>query len=262
MSPVAETKSAYAAATVADVSTEIAATGEVAMPKRLAANIATPRAHSADGRDSLFERFAWAYIFFREKLFRDDTERFVKALWPEGEPAAATRLIELGCGPGFYSCAIASRFPHITALGIDRSARQLDCARDKARSGALQNCRFNRDNVLNLSHPDESFDALIAARLFTVLPHQEQAVAEMHRVLRPGGRCVIAEPRYAIWASLPLFAMWLIAAITGMNSGYREPSRAIVLSQEAFRALFMTQPWRRVRTWHDGRYQYALCEKG
>jgi ubiquinone/menaquinone biosynthesis C-methylase UbiE len=262
MSPLAETKSAYAAAGIADVSTGITGDDHVETPERLAANIEMPRAHLADGRESLFERFAWAYIFFREKLFRDDTERFVQALWPEGEPAAATRLIELGCGPGFYSCAIASRFPQITALGIDRSARQLDCARDKARDGALKNCRFNKDNVLNLSHPDGSFDALIAARLFTVLPDQGQAVAEMHRILRSGGRCVIAEPRYAIWASLPLFAMWLIAAITGVSSGYREPRRATVLSPEAFKALFMTQPWRRVRTWHDGRYQYALCEKG
>ena len=35
-----------------------------------------------------------------------------------------------------------------------------------------------------------------------------------------------------------------------------------VLSRNAFRNLFATQPWRRLRTWQDGRYQYALCEKG
>ncbi|MBA3883613.1 MAG: methyltransferase domain-containing protein [Chthoniobacterales bacterium] len=262
MSPVAETKAAYtaAAAPVADVSTGIAATDSVSITERLAGEVEA-RKQPSDSGESLFERFAWVYIFFREKLFRDDTERFVQALWPKQEPPAATRLIELGCGPGFYSCAIASRFPQISVLGIDRSAKQLDCARNKARGNVLQNCRFNRDNVLKLSHGDESFDALVAARLFTVLPNQERAIAEMHRVLRPGGRCVIAEPRFAVWASLPLFAMWLIAALTGMNSGYREPSRATVLSPEAFKGLFMTQPWRRVQTWHEGRYQYALCEK-
>jgi hypothetical protein len=37
--------------------------------------------------DSLFEHFAWLYIFCREKLFRDDTERMIRALWPGGEPA-------------------------------------------------------------------------------------------------------------------------------------------------------------------------------
>ncbi len=261
MSPVAETKAAYAATSGADLSTGIAVAEPAQLTDSLTGKAATPRPHVADGRESLFERFAWVYIFFRERLFRDDTERLVQALWPEGKPAAATRLIELGCGPGFYSCAMASLFPQISVLGIDRSARQLDYARDKARANGLENCRFNRDNVLNLSHPDNSFDALVAARLFTVLPDQDRAVAEMHRILRAGGRCVVAEPRYAIWASLPLFAMWLIAAVTGMNNGYREPSRATVLSSEAFKRLFLTQPWRRVQTWHDGRYQYALCEK-
>ena len=125
----------------------------------------------------------------------------------------------------------------------------------------MKNCRFESDDVLNLSHIDETFDVLLAARLFTVLPDQERAIAEMHRVLRPGGRCLIAEPRYELWASLPLFAMWLLAAATRMNNGYCEPRRATVLSGEAFKKLFASQPWRRVDTWREGRYQYALCEK-
>ena len=121
---------------------------------------------------------------------------------------------------------------------------------------------FERDNVLELTHGDESVDAVIAARLFTVLPNRERAIAEMFRVLRPGGRCVIAEPRYAFWASLPLFAMWVIASLTCVNNGYREPAKATVLAPSEFKRLFATQPWQRVSTWCDGRYQYALCEKG
>jgi arsenite methyltransferase len=214
-----------------------------------------------DDRDSLFEQFAWLYVFFREKLFRDDTERFIRALWPDRRPAPGTRLTEIGCGPGFYSCALASRFPAMSVLGIDRSAEQLSCARRKAQRLDLDNCSFASANVLELSYPDGSFDALIAARLFTVLPHRGRAIAEMHRVLRPGGRCLIAEPRYAIWASLPLLAMWLIASLTRMQNGYCEPRKATVLSAETFRALFATQPWKRIDTWQDGRYQYALCEK-
>lgn len=225
---------------------------------------ATSRAPAASSElnDSLFEHFAWLYVFFRERLFRDDADRIVEALWPEGRPEPRTNLIEVGCGPGFYSCGFATRFPSISVLGVDCSARQLDCARDKARGLHLRNCRFERDDVLSLSHPDDSFDALIAARLFTVLPHQERAVAEMYRILRPGGRCVIAEPRYAFWASLPLLAMWFLARISGIQSDCREPHKATVLSPKAFKSLFATQPWRSLRTWQDGRYQYALCEKG
>ncbi len=62
--------------------------------------------------------------------------------------------------------------------------------------------------------PDDSFDVLIASRLFTVLPNRRRAVAEMYRVLRPGGRCFIAEPRYAFWASIPLLPCGLLAGLT------------------------------------------------
>ena len=212
--------------------------------------------------DSLFEHFAWLYIFCREKLFRDDTQRMIQALWPTAEPHDGTKMIELGCGPGFYSCGLARRFPQISVLGVDRSANQLSWARQKRNRLGLKNCRFQGDNVLELSHADESFDVLIASRLFTVLPSRRQAVAEMYRVLRPGGRCFVAEPRWAFWASIPLLLMWLLARLTHFHNGYREPTRARVLSTREMNRLFATQPWRRVETWREGRYQYALCEKG
>src|SRR5438874_7341375 len=212
--------------------------------------------------NSLFEHFAWLYIFCREKLFRDDTERMIRALWPSGKARAREKLIELGCGPGFYSCNLAARFPEISVIGIDRSPSQLSWARQKRTALGLGNCRFQSDNVLELSHADDSFDELIASRLFTVLPNRRRAVAEMYRVLQPGGRCFIAEPRWAFWASIPLLMMRLLAGLTHFHNGYREPSRARVLSAREINKLFATQPWRKIETWREGRYQYALCEKG
>lgn len=243
-------------------------------PRMIAPEISTDRPRATPTRaatvdvvlpqpadDSLFNRCAWLYVFFRDKLFRDDTGRMINALWPNGEPASGTRMIEFGCGPGFYSCSFASRFPQMSVLGVDRAPRQLDCAKRKARERGLKNCRFESDNVLDLTYADDTFDVLIAARLFTVLPNPKRAIAEMHRVLRRGGRCLVAEPRYAAWASLPLLAMWLVARMTGMDNGCCEPTRAIVLCRDAFANLFASQPWESVEIWQDGRYQYALCEK-
>jgi arsenite methyltransferase len=220
------------------------------------------RKPGASSPDSLFEHFAWLYIFCRERLFRDDTARMIHALWPSGKPTAGENLIELGCGPGFYSCRFAELFREINVLGVDRSLSQLKWAREKAQTLALNNCSFQSDNVLDLSHPDNSFDILIASRLFTVLPDRNRAVAEMYRVLRPGGRCFIAEPRNAFRASIPLYTMWLLAGITHSRNGFREPSKARVLSIREMDRLFATQPWRKMKTWQAGRYQYALCEKG
>ncbi|HET9417810.1 MAG TPA: class I SAM-dependent methyltransferase [Chthoniobacterales bacterium] len=211
--------------------------------------------------DSLFEHVAWVYAFCRERLFRDDTERIVATLWPNGGAQPGTQVIELGCGPGFYSANLAKRFPNISVTGVDRSANQLKWARERAETESLRNCAFVRVNVLTLPFTDAQFDVLLASRLFTVLPDCARAVAEMHRVLKSGGRCFIAEPRYALWASIPLTAMWLLARMTHSGNGYREPRKATVFSPTTFEKLFSSQPWRRVKTWHDGRYQYALCEK-
>lgn len=233
---------------------------QTAPPETLVPGIAEDT--SDETADSLFEQFAWLYIFCREKLFRDDTERMIRALWPNGQPAAGEKVLELGCGPGFYSCKLAERFREMSVLGVDRSPSQLKWAREKRDALGLNNCRFRSDNVLELSHPNASFDALVASRLFTVLPNRRRAVAEMYRVLRPGGRCFVAEPRYAFWASIPLFTMWVLAGLTSFTNGYREPSRAKVLSAREMNRLFASQPWRKMETWADGRYRYALCEKG
>ena len=216
----------------------------------------------SEQRDSLFERFAWLYIFCREKLFRDDTKRILAGLWPNSSPRSKTRLIELGCGPGFYSSRLAARFPQLSVLGVDSSENQLNWAREKVRAQDLTNCRFERVNVLDLSYDSESFDNVIASRLLTIVPAREKAVAEMFRILRCGGKCFVAEPRYSFWASLPLLTMWMLASLSRYENGYREPRRVSVLSPPAFKRLFATKPWKDVRTWQDGRYQYALCEKG
>jgi ubiquinone/menaquinone biosynthesis C-methylase UbiE len=212
--------------------------------------------------DSLFEHVPWFYAFCRERLFRDDTNRIISALWQNQPPPPGVQLIELGCGPGFYARELAQRFPQISVTGVDRSERQLYWARDRVNASAVRNCVFERVNILSLPCADASFDALVASRIFTVLPEQDRAVDEMFRVLKPGGRCFVAEPRFGFWASLPLFSMWLLARVMHSGSGYCEPMIATVLSVRAFEGLFNQLPWKSVHIWRDGHYQYALCEKG
>src|SRR5438270_4799790 len=151
----------------------------------------------AESTDSLFERVAWLYAFCRERLFRDDTNRIISALWQTQSPVSGTRVIELGCGPGFYSRKLARRFPQIAVTGVDRSESQVRSARQRAAAENVSNCVFERINALAIPSADGSFDIPIASRIFTVLPDHERAVGEMFRVLKPGGRCFIAEPRYA-----------------------------------------------------------------
>ena len=214
---------------------------------------------SGGDRRQSFRQVAWLYVFCRGTAFRDDTERISASLWPRGVPADGTKLIEFGCGPGFYSCRLAGRYPQLSVVGVDRSDRQLSRARGRAQTLGLRNCRFERVNVLDIPCDDSDFDVLVASRLFTVLPERDRAVAEMHRVLRPGGRCFIAEPRHALRASVALgpCGCWLADHSHNVIASHAKAVVSRTRSLPALRGPAVAQ----CHCWHDGRYQYALCEK-
>ena len=217
--------------------------------------------------ESLFERFPWLYAFCRDHLFRDDTKLMANTLWPAGAPATRSSLLELGCGPGFYSRRLAGIFGQLRVVGVDRSERQLRRARHLAATDSLSNCVFERGDARALPMPDASFDALVISRLFIVLPERDRVLAEMHRVLKPGGRCFIAEPRSALRAAVPLRAMWLLAGLSAPFSfgerlgSYLEPGKVSVMSAGDFEDVVESQPWSYTRRWQDTWYQYAVCEK-
>src|ERR1044072_7902499 len=91
------------------------------LPTTVAPPRASPAKSPPHSSDSLFERVDWLYAFCRERLFRDDTERIISTLWNGESPTMGTKVIELGCGPGFYSRKLARRFPGDSVTGVDRS---------------------------------------------------------------------------------------------------------------------------------------------
>lgn len=241
------------------------------MSSELAARVAAagsvsgcPAGLSPDGA-SLFDRLAGLYAFFREHLFRDDTDLVAEALWLGGTPPAGTVLLELGCGPGVYARRLAARFEGLRAVGVDRSDRQVTGARARAAAAGLGNCRFEWGDARALTQPSASVDATVAARLFTVVGEPERVVAGMYDVLRPGGRCFIAEPCGGLGAELPLRVLWLVARVLGARPAsdgvYREPPRVRILSAAELVALVRTQAWGHVWHWQDEHYQYVVCEK-
>lgn len=227
--------------------------------------LATPVMAAPADDASLFERLAWLYAFFREHLFRDDTDLVSDVLWLGGAPPPGAMLLELGCGPGVYARRLAARFDRLRAVGVDRSDRQVTGARARAAAAGLTNCRFERGDARALRQPAATVDATVASRLFMVVAEPERVVAEMYRVLRPGGRCLIAEPRRGLRAELPLRLLWLVAQVTSTRPGngdvYLEPSRPTLLSEDDLVALIRTQPWGQVWHWQGGDYHYAVGEK-
>jgi demethylmenaquinone methyltransferase / 2-methoxy-6-polyprenyl-1,4-benzoquinol methylase len=104
------------------------------------------------------------------------------------------RVLDIATGTGDLALELAGRVgSNGTVVGADFSDRMLELARAKAVDAGLQTVRFEQANALALPYADDEFDAAtvgFGARNFSDLG---QGIAEMTRVVRPGGRVVILE---------------------------------------------------------------------
>jgi ubiquinone/menaquinone biosynthesis C-methylase UbiE len=108
-------------------------------------------------------------------------------------------LLDVGCGTGSLALEAARRIPaRRSVAGIDPAPRQLARARSKARRAGLD-VDFREASVEDLPFPDASFDAVTGTLMMHHLPGElkKQGLSEIRRVLKPGGRLVIADFDYA-----------------------------------------------------------------
>lgn len=109
------------------------------------------------------------------------------------ELAPGSRVLEVGCGTGEDVAALAGAVgPDGAAFGVDRSATLLAVA--AARHGDLANATFLLGDASALPIETGSLDACRCERTLQHVEDPEAAVAELARVLRPGGRAALLEP--------------------------------------------------------------------
>lgn len=103
-------------------------------------------------------------------------------------------ILDAGCGTGLTTLRITQQFPGCQVYGIDLSPKMIEAARnDAAQRGLDVDLRVS--SITELPYPDGSFDVVLTNIMFhhLDLAEKRQAVAEIVRVLRPGGRYVSAE---------------------------------------------------------------------
>jgi demethylmenaquinone methyltransferase/2-methoxy-6-polyprenyl-1,4-benzoquinol methylase len=149
-----------------------------------------------DPRDNhrMFDRIAPRYDLLNRLmsfgLDRYWRRRAIDALSPYGNG----HVLDIGCGTGDVTLDLLRRNPDATVTGIDLSQPMLNLAVAKAgRAGLSARATFQAGDATALPFGPGAFDAVVCAFCFRNIAHHGSALAEMRRVLRPGGSLVILE---------------------------------------------------------------------
>ena len=140
-----------------------------------------------------------AHVAAYERVFEGLTDAFARRALDLLEPLRGARLLDVAAGAGGAALQAAQRGAQVTA--VDASPRMAARIRERAPEVTA---RVMDGTALEL--PDGAFDAALSCFGVVLFPDAARGMAELHRVLRPGGRAAIVtwtEPhRYELAARL------------------------------------------------------------
>jgi arsenite methyltransferase len=104
-------------------------------------------------------------------------------------------VLDLGCGAGIDTILAARQVgPFGRVIGLDMLDEMCWRAHATANAAGVAGCtEFKRGEMEAIPLPDESVDVVISNGVLNLSPRKARALAEVHRVLRPGGRLCVAD---------------------------------------------------------------------
>ncbi len=107
------------------------------------------------------------------------------------ENCLAQRILEAGSGNGFNTLHLAKKHPQRQFVGIDLTAQHIAAAREAAHG--LTNLEYIEGDYEAIDFPDGHFDLAFGVETFCQTADMQQALKEIARALRPGGRLVVVD---------------------------------------------------------------------
>jgi len=152
-------------------------------------------------------------------------------------------VLEVAVGTGILFVEVLKRNPEGLTQGVDLTEAMLVEARHKAEASGVDTFRLVRGDACALPYPDERFDVLLNNFMFDLLPEPDFSLVlrEFRRVLRPGGRMVLANmtrPRHwyqGLWEVLYRISPRLMGGCRGVEllpyveaAGFRNTRREFI----------------------------------
>ena len=157
-----------------------------------------------------YDRFTRWFSYGMDRPWKEELIRGVRtSLPPQRDDSAG---LDLACGTGDLARGLADACPHLTVTAVDISVAMIAAARPHPR------VRFQVADATRLGVENQSIEAITVGYGLRNFPDHRAAIAEMHRVLKPGGILGILEftrPRWLLWRWIFLSYLWLAGMLYG-----------------------------------------------
>jgi len=157
--------------------------------------------------------------------------------WGCGDPLATSGVkagdvvLDVGCGAGADLLPAARRaLPGGRAIGVDMTPEMLERARRNAAAAGLANVELRLGDAENLPIADSSVDLVISNCVINLAPNKAKVYAEIHRVLRRGGRLSVSD---IVSRGMPPSLRKDQSAWSGCLAGSMEESEYLAAIREA-----------------------------
>jgi ubiquinone/menaquinone biosynthesis C-methylase UbiE len=140
------------------------------------------------------------------------------------------RVLDVGCGPGRLTLrAGGAAGSKGEVCGIDPAPEMVELARRKAARAGLP-VRFEVGAIESLPFPDNSFDVVLSSLMLHHLPDdlKRRGLAEVQRVLKPGGRLVAVD-----FGAIPGTGLGHLLCVLGLRRGHDHADRLAAIYREA-----------------------------